>query len=147
MKKWRISLLMALTMLIVSGCGILENVNQGINFATETTDYMNNLDSFRQEMNGLAEQALTDLDARTDLKNRLLALKNQILSYKNLEVPEYAAELHSTIVGYNDKLQQGLDQALTNIEQGRAAFASTGLPETMNKINELLSQINALNPN
>ncbi|MFF2887291.1 DUF6376 family protein [Paenibacillus sp. NPDC057967] len=50
------------------------------------------------------------------------------------------------MVGYNDKLQQGLDQALTNIEQGRAAFESTGIPDTMNKINELLGQLNALNP-
>ncbi|RJE90317.1 hypothetical protein D3P07_08935 [Paenibacillus sp. 1011MAR3C5] len=147
MKKWSILLLMALTMMVTSGCGLLESVNQGVNFATETTEYMNNLDSFRQEMNGLAEQALTNLDARTDLKNKLLALKDQIMSYKNLEVPDYAKDIHATIIGYNDKLQQGLDQALTNIEQGRAAFESTGLPDTMNKINELLGQLNALNPN
>ncbi|MFF2887292.1 DUF6376 family protein [Paenibacillus sp. NPDC057967] len=88
MKKWSVPLLMALTMFIASGCGILESVNQGVNFATETTEYMNKLDSFRQDMNGLAEQALTDLDARTDLKNQLLTLKDQIMSYKNLEVPD-----------------------------------------------------------
>jgi len=146
MKKWSLTLLMALTVFIASGCGILESVNQGVNFATETTEYMNKLESFTQDMNGLAEQALTDLDARTDLKNRLLTLKDQIMNYKNLEVPDYAKDLHASIVGYNEKLQQGLDQALTNIEQGRAAFESTGIPDTVGKINELLGQLNALNP-
>lgn len=146
MKKWSVLLWMTIIITAISGCGLLDNINQSIDFATETTDYMNSLNGFRQEMDGLAEQALTDLNARVDLKNRLLALKEQILNYKNLEVPGYAKDIHSTIIGYNDKLQQGLDQALTNIEQGRAAFASTGIPETMNKINELLDQLNALNP-
>lgn len=147
MKKRFFVLLMALTLVIAPGCGLLDSVNQSVNFATETTNYMNSLTSFGQEMNGLAEQALTDLDARTDLKARLTELKEQALNYEGIQVPDYAKDLHTSIMEYNDKLQQGLDQAITNIEQGRAAFESTGIPDTMNKINELLTQLNGLIPN
>jgi cation diffusion facilitator CzcD-associated flavoprotein CzcO len=146
MIKRSVTLLMLSIMLLTAGCGIIENVGQTVNFATETTNYLQSLTDFGQDMNALAEQAMTDLDARTDLKERLLALKEQVQQYGALQVPDYAKELHQSISNYNETLQQGLDQALTNIEQGRAAFESTGIPETINKINELLNQINQLAP-
>ncbi|WP_156889597.1 DUF6376 family protein [Paenibacillus harenae] len=124
----------------------MDQVGQTVNFATETTNYLQSLTDFGQDMNALAEQAMNDLDARTDLKERLLALKEQVTQYEALQVPDYAKELHESVTAYNETLQQGLDQALTNIEQGRAVFESTGIPDTINKINELLSQINQLAP-
>jgi hypothetical protein len=133
-------------MLLTSGCGIMDQVGQTVNFASETTNYLQSLTDFGQDMNALAEQAMNDLDARTDLKERLLALKEQVIQYETLQVPDYAKELHQQVTAYNETLQQGLDQALTNIEQGRAVFESTGIPDTINKINELLGQINQLAP-
>ncbi|WP_169082939.1 DUF6376 family protein [Paenibacillus sp. PL91] len=146
MIKRSVTILMLTIMLLTAGCGIMEEVGQTVNFATETTDYLQSLTDFGQDMNTLAEQAVTDLDARTDLKERLLALKEQVISYGELQVPDYAKDLHQSIADYNMTLQQGLDQALTNIEQGRAVFESTGIPDTINKINELLNQINQLAP-
>lgn len=146
MIKRSVTMLMLSIMLLTAGCGIIEDVGQTVNFATETTEYLQSLTDFGQDMNALAEQAMTDLDARTDLKERLLALKEQVQQYGALQVPDYAKELHQSISEYNATLQQGLDQALTNIEQGRAVFESTGIPETINKINELLNQINQLAP-
>ncbi|WP_025708768.1 DUF6376 family protein, partial [Paenibacillus graminis] len=83
---------------------------------------------------------------REALTDRLAALKEQIVQYADLQVPEYAADLHQSIVGYNETLQQGVDQAITNLEQGKAAFESTGIPETINKVSELLNQITQLTP-
>lgn len=138
--------LMAVTVMVAPGCGILEEVNQGVSFATETTEYMNSLTQFGQEMNGMAEQALTDLDAQANLEERLQQLKEQIVNYDALQVPDYAKDLHASIVSYNEQLQQGIDQALANIEAGKAAFESTGIPDTVNQINELLDQLNSLAP-
>lgn len=146
MIKRSVTMIMLSIMLLTAGCGIIEDVGQTVNFATETTEYLQSLTDFGQDMNALAEQAMTDLDARTDLKERLLALKEQVQQYGSLQVPDYAKELHQSITEYNATLQQGLDQALTNIEQGRAVFESTGIPDTINKINELLNQINQLAP-
>lgn len=146
MIKRSVTALLLSVMLLTAGCGIIEEAGQTLNFATETTDYLQSLTDFGQEMNALAEQAVTDLDARTDLKERLLALKEQVINYEGLQVPDYAKDLHQSIVEYNATLQQGLDQALTNLEQGRAVFDSTGIPDTIRKINELLNQINQLAP-
>ncbi|RIX53713.1 hypothetical protein D3P08_09855 [Paenibacillus nanensis] len=138
--------LMAVTLMVAPGCGILEEVNQGVSFATETTEYMNSLTEFGQEMNGMAEQALTDLTAQANLVERLEQLKEQIVNYDALQVPDYAKDLHASIVSYNEQLQQGIDQALANIEAGKAAFESTGIPDTVSQINELLDQLNSLAP-
>lgn len=146
MKKKLTIWLMALSLFILPGCGILETVDSSITFATETTDYMNELTTFGQDMNTMAQQALTDAEARTALKEQLVDLKDQITNYADIQVPDYAKDLHGQIVAYNETLQQNLDQAIANIEQGKAAFEATGIPETVNKINELLGQLNALNP-
>lgn len=145
MKKGLTMILLSI-MLMASGCGIMNEVGQTVNFAAETTGYLQTLTDFGQDMNALAEQAVNDLDARTDLKERLLALKEEVAQYGELQVPDYAKELHQSIAAYNETLQNGLDQALTNIEQGRNAFESTGIPDTINKINELLNEINQLAP-
>ncbi|MDQ8735288.1 DUF6376 family protein [Paenibacillus sp. LHD-38] len=146
MIKRSITMLMLSIMLLTAGCGMIEEVGQTVNFATETTNYLQTLTDFGQDMNTLAAQAVNDLDARTNLKEQLVALKEQVIHYEGLQVPDYAKELHQSIAEYNASLQKGIDQALTNIEQGRAVFESTGIPDTINKINELLNQINQLTP-
>ncbi|MBH5317631.1 hypothetical protein I6N90_07425 [Paenibacillus sp. GSMTC-2017] len=146
MKLKGITILLAMALFVLPGCGILDSAQQTVNFTTETTAYMQSLTSFGTEMTTLAEQALTDATARTDLKQQLVDLKEQVTSYAGITVPDYATEIHQSIVQYNETLQSGIDKALTNIEQGRAAFESTGIPESVNKINELLSQVNQLTP-
>lgn len=133
-------------MLIVSGCGILDQATQTVNFTTETSNYIATLTDFGANAQTLAEQAINDLDARTELKEQMLALKDTIQQYGSLTVPDYAKDLHQSITEYNEQLNLALDKALTNIEQGRAAFDATGIPDTINKINELLNQINQLTP-
>ncbi|GGG12080.1 hypothetical protein GCM10010912_65630 [Paenibacillus albidus] len=145
MKKYGLGLLL-LVLLIVPGCGIAEKVGDSVNFAAGTASYMQTLTEFGQEMETLATDAATDVQAREVLTERLQALKEQITNYADLQVPEYAANLHQSIVGYNETLQQGLDQAISNVEAGKAAFDSTGIPDTLNKVNELLSQITQLSP-
>ncbi|WP_042200404.1 DUF6376 family protein [Paenibacillus camerounensis] len=145
MKKYGLGLLL-LILLIVPGCGFAEKVGDSVTFAADTASYMQALTAFGQEMETLAADAATDVQAREDLTERLNALKEQISGYANLQVPEYATELHQSIVSYNEKLQQGLDQAAANLEEGKAAFESTGIPETISQVNGLLNQISQLIP-
>ncbi|MBY0013858.1 DUF6376 family protein [Paenibacillus typhae] len=145
MKKYGLSLLL-LILLIVPGCGFAEKVENSVTFASDTASYMQALTEFGQEMETLATDAATDPQAKEALMERLNALKEQISDYANLQVPDYAADLHQSITGYNDKLQQGLDQAATNLEEGKAAFESTGIPETISQINGLLNEISQLIP-
>ncbi|QSF45408.1 DUF6376 family protein [Paenibacillus tianjinensis] len=145
MKKYSLSLLLFI-LLIVPGCGFAEKVGNSVSFTADTASYMQTLTEFGQEMDSLAADAAADPQAKEALIERLAALKEQISGYANLQVPEYAADLHQSIVSYNEKLQQGLDQAATNLEEGKAAFESTGIPATISQINELLNQLGQLTP-
>lgn len=146
MKSIRTAAAGMVLLLFATGCGILDGVGQTVNFAAETTSYMQSLQQFGQEMSAMAEQAAADAEAKADLQRRLQEMKETIANYEGVAVPEYAKELHQSIVQYNEKLQEGLDQALANIEQGKAALESTGIPETVGKLNELLNQLNQLAP-
>ncbi|WP_337101266.1 DUF6376 family protein [Paenibacillus sp. YIM B09110] len=146
MMRRSLMLIVVAAMVFAAGCGIIEEATQTVNFAAETTTYLQSITNFGQNMQTMAEQALTDLNARTDLKEQLLALKQQIKEYGALTVPDYAKDLHQSITEYNAQLNLSIDKALTNIEQGRAAFEATGIPDTINKINELLNQLNQLTP-
>lgn len=141
-----LTLMLTVTLFAASGCGIFEQVNNTVNFASETTAYMNELTEFGQSMNEKAQQAMTDLEAKADLKQQIVDLKEQIVNYEGIQVPEYAQELYQSIVQHSETLKQGLDSALTNIEEGKDIFASTGIPNIMNQVNELLSQISNLAP-
>ncbi|WP_150271381.1 DUF6376 family protein [Paenibacillus tepidiphilus] len=146
MKKHKLSFLL-LILLIMPGCAFAEQVGDSVNFATDTASYMQKLNEFGQEAQTWVTDAATDPEAREALKDKLVALKEESAQYASLQVPEYAADLHQKIAGYNDTLQQGLDQAIANVEEGKAAFESTGIPDTINQVNELMNQLNQLIPN
>lgn len=143
MSKLRLNLLLIL-LIILPGCAIAEKVGDTVNFASDTTALMGTLAEFGQDIDTLANDTITDAQSREQLTSRLTALKEQVASYSQLEVPEYATQLHQSIVGYTGSLQQDIDVAIANIEQGKAAFTSTGIPDTINKINDLLNQISNL---
>ncbi|MNJ57538.1 hypothetical protein D3C77_531300 [compost metagenome] len=143
MNKLRLNFLLLL-LIILPGCGIAEKVGDTVNFASDTTALMGTLTEFGQDIDTFATDTITDIQSREQLTSRLTALKEQVTSYAQLEVPEYASGLHQSIVQYTGSLQQDIDVAIANIDQGKVAFASTGIPDTINKINDLLNQISNL---
>ncbi|MFC4775239.1 DUF6376 family protein [Paenibacillus sp. GCM10023252] len=139
-------LLLIVMMLVAAGCGVVDQARQTLDYATASTDYLQSLDQFGQDVNALAEKAVNDVDARTDLKQKLLDMKEDVVQFGELQAPEYAKDIHNSVVSYNAQLEQGIDKALASIEQGKVAIEETGIPATLNKLNELLNQINQLSP-
>lgn len=143
MNKLRLNLLLFL-LVILPGCGIADKVGESVDFASDTAALMGTLTEFGQDLDTFSTDTLTDAQSKEQLTSRLTAIKEQVNNYAQLEVPDYAAGLHQSIVEYTGSLQEDIDVAIGNIEQGKAAFTSTGIPETINKINDLLNQISNL---
>ncbi|MEK3889210.1 DUF6376 family protein [Bacillus sp. FSL K6-3431] len=136
-----------LSMLILSGCSLLGEVNNSLDYVNEVTDYINTAKSFANEVPPLAQDAVTDTEARENLENELQAMKEEIQTFNEMEPPSIAADIHENIVSSNKKLEEGIDLYLTNIENGTfdpEFLENSEIMKTISEITDLMNQIEDL---
>jgi hypothetical protein len=146
MKSLLVAILLAVPMLL-GGCSLLEEVNRSLDYADEATNYVQQLGTYGQDARNLAEQAVSDLNARTDLEQKLTAMKEEAAQFTQVQAPEYAQELHAKIVDYNNRLSEGIDTVLADIKNGiynNQTLQKAGVIDVLNQINETLTQIKEL---
>ena len=132
-------------MLFLSGCSILGEVNNTVEYANITTDYIESTKTFANEVPQLAQEAVTDETARQNLENELEQMKEQIHSFNEVEPPTVAEDIHNQIVSSNAKLEEGIDMYLDNIENGTldpAVLENSEILTTANEISSLMENIN-----
>ncbi|WP_088007144.1 DUF6376 family protein [Indiicoccus explosivorum] len=133
--------------LLLSGCGLLEGVNDTLNYVNEATAYANDAQDFANEVPDLARQAITDPEAAADLETRLEEMKQQIEAFNALEEPAVGGELHRQVVGLNNRALEGIDLYLTNIENGTldpAVIEDTEIFQTIGEVSDIINQIEQL---
>lgn len=144
-KKW---LAVALTTVIgLSGCSFLEDVNGTIDYVNQATDYVNEATEFANEVPAMAERAITDTAALADLETRLLEMKKEIETFNELEAPGLAEDLHQQVMEHNDKALEGINVFLTNIENGQldpALLENTEVFTTLQELADISEQIQKL---
>lgn len=144
-KKW---LAVALTTVIgLSGCSFLEDVNGTIDYVNQATDYVNEATEFANEVPAMAERAITDTAALAELETRLLEMKQEIETFNELEAPGLAEDLHQQVMEHNDKALEGINVFLTNIENGKldpALLENTEVFTTLQELADISEQIQQL---
>ncbi|MBS4210207.1 DUF6376 family protein [Bacillus sp. FJAT-50079] len=136
-----------LSILIVSGCSLLGEVNNSLEYANKVTDYINTAKGFAEEVPSLAQDAVTNTEARDNLEMELLKMQEEIIAFNEIEAPSIAAEIHEKIESTNTKLQEGIDLYLTNIENGEldpAVLENSEILKTLNEITQFMDQIESL---
>ncbi|MFC2947762.1 DUF6376 family protein [Virgibacillus sediminis] len=146
MKTTGIAFLMLVTVLL-SGCSMLEGINNTLNYADEATDYANEVSTFVNEVPSLAEQAATDEQAAKDLEARLEDMKLTITEFNEMEEPAVGAGLHQQVVDRNKQALEGIDVYLNNMENGKldtSAIENTEIFQSLSEITNTLDQIKQL---
>ncbi|QYR19425.1 hypothetical protein KZ483_15985 [Paenibacillus sp. sptzw28] len=146
MKSLLATMLLAVPLLL-GGCSLLEEVNRSLDYADEASNYVQQLGSYGQDARNLAEQAVSDLDARTNLEQKLTAMKEEASRFTQVQAPEYAQELHAKIADYNSRLNEGIDSVLADIKNGiynNQTLQNAGVIDVLNQIDETLTQIKEL---
>jgi hypothetical protein len=146
MKKLLAAVLLSVSVML-GGCSLLEEANRTLDYANEASNYVNQLTSYGQDIRSLADQAVTDVNALTDLQQKLTALKEEAVQYAQLQAPDYAKDLHAQIVEYNNRLTSEIDAVLAQIEKGvydNKVLQEAGIIDTLNQLNELLGRVNQL---
>jgi len=134
-------------MLFLSGCSLIGEVNNTLEYANTTTEYVNSAKDFANEVPELANDAVTNEEARQQLEEELTSMKKEINKFNETEVPIIAEDIHNQIVSTNEKLEEGIDLYLINIENGKldpAILEDSRILTTVNEISSLMDQIEKL---
>ncbi|MEK3807437.1 DUF6376 family protein [Metabacillus sp. SLBN-84] len=140
-------LIAVLTIVFLSGCSFLQEVNSTLEYANDAKDYMNKAAAFAEEAPALAEKAAGSGQARAELEQSLLTMKEEIQAFKEIEAPGAAQDAHSQLITYSESLESGIDSALKQLENGEYTLQMLEDSEMMKNINEMkqiLDQIEQL---
>lgn len=146
MKKMMITMGL-IGMIILSGCSLLGEVNNTLEYANTTTEYMDSAQNFANQITALTNDAVTDEGARQQLEAELTDMKATIKEFNQTEAPAIAEDVHNQIVSTNAKLEKGIDLYLANIENGKldpAVLKDSEIITTINEISSLMNQIKNL---
>jgi DNA repair ATPase RecN len=139
-------LVVFLGLFLFSGCSVIEEVNDSVNYVTTTVEYIQQVQNFANEAPQLLEEVTTDPTVLGDIEQKLTDLKNRTVEFNNLTPPEFAQEVHDSITQYSQGLETDLETILTNITEGKFdpnMFDSEVLQD-LKSISELLEQVQNL---
>ncbi len=134
MKKLIISLIVVTT-LILSGCSFLQEANDSLNYATETTDYINELSTFAEEAPNLEGQ---------ELKSRLESLKGTIKDFMEIEPPSLAEDIHKELENKSQVLLDATNKILKDGKVTIEQLKQSEIYKTIDNITQLKNQIEDL---
>ncbi|MGJ9384326.1 DUF6376 family protein [Salipaludibacillus sp. CF4.18] len=137
-------ILFTFSIVILSGCSVLEEVNSSLNYATESTDYINDLQTFGEEASSLVQDAATDPDKKAELEGKITDLEARIKEFNEMEAPSIATDLHETVVEKNDQILEGINTAKENGELSVEKLKDTEIFKTINEMTDLIDQIKQL---
>lgn len=134
-------------MLLLSGCSLIEGINNTLDYVNEATTYIDEVSHFANTVPALAEQAATDPQALEDLEQELKNMQSEINEFNSLEPPSVAQELHNTIEGYNQQINAAIESSLEKIDAGQYEFnelMDAELVQTLQKLQNTMNQIEQL---
>jgi hypothetical protein len=130
--------------IVLSGCSLVGEVNQSLEYANEATAYLTELSQFAEEAPQLIQDAATDSQAREELENSLNTLKQDIEEFNNTEAPAIAQDIHEQLVSKNEQLLAEIEKATENGELLIDQLENSTIFNTINEINELINQLEQL---
>lgn len=142
-------LLLILAIGLLSGCSLLDKVNQSLNYVDEATQFINSGTQLAEQLPVLAGQAVTDPEARTALKNELTEMKAKIEAFNKLEPPAFAKSVHQQLLGYNETLMKEINSYLEQIKLGQIdwkAITDSQLVQTLDQVTQILDKVQNLSP-
>ncbi|MGM0837827.1 MAG: DUF6376 family protein [Bacillota bacterium] len=143
MKKL-IVILAIISSVLLSGCSLLEEVNNSLEYANKATEHINTWQDFGQEAPQMIQEATTDPEIKQELEAELNALLEEIDEFNKTEPPAIAADLHQQIVEKNEALQEIINDAMVNGELAIEELQNSELITTINEITKLMNLVEDL---
>ncbi|KZE64925.1 hypothetical protein AWM68_09770 [Fictibacillus phosphorivorans] len=145
MKSILIAVLLSFS--VLTGCSVVEDVTNGVNYVPAATEYINDVQQFSKDIPGLAEKAISDQNARVELEKALQDINADIKDFNELTPPSVFEDIHNQVLDHNQTLQDGIDQYLTAVKNGEFSpdfLKESGLLDDIAVYTDLLNDIKKL---
>lgn len=145
MKKILIAVLLSFS--VLTGCSVVEDVTNGVNYVPAATEYINDVQQFSKDIPGLAEKAISDQNARVELEKALQDINADIKDFNELTPPSVFEDIHNQVLDHNQTLQDGIHQYLTAVKNGEFSpdfLKESGLLDDIAVYTDLLNDIKKL---
>ena len=140
-------LMLCTSLFLLTGCSLLGEVNSSLEYADTATGYVSTVKEFANEVPSLSQDAVTDSEAMNTLETELQTMKTEIEDFNETEPPQIAEGVHDKIVSSNQRLLDGIDVSLKNIEDGTfdpSVIEDSEIMKTIDNITSLTNQIEEL---
>lgn len=127
--------------LFLSGCSLLEGVNQSLDYVNKATEHINTWNEFGQEAPQLIQDAMTNSEAKAELEKRISSLLEEIDLFNQVEPPAIAEDIHQKIVEKNEELKEVMESAMVD---GELVLEQLENSELLTLINEVTTLMNLL---
>lgn len=142
MRKLTLLIVAIFGSLMLSGCSLLGEVNNTLEYANEATDHINTLSTFAEQAPQMIQDAALDANVKQDLENQLNNLIVEIEAFNNVEAPKIAEDIHQQLVSKNNVI---IEEINTVLESGKIeTLENTQIFNTINEVTTLLNQIEQL---
>ncbi|MBM7620876.1 PBP1b-binding outer membrane lipoprotein LpoB [Bacillus tianshenii] len=143
MKK-SLMIIAIISSVLLSGCSLLEEVNNSLEYANKATEHINTWQDFGQEAPQMIQEAATNPETKQELEAELNALLEEIDEFNETEAPAIAADLHQQIVEKNEALKEIINDAMANGELALEELQNSELITTINEITKLMNLVEDL---
>ena len=130
--------------IVLSGCSLISEVNQTLEYANEATAYLTELSQFAEEAPQLIQDTSTNPQAREELENSLNTLKQDMEQFNETEAPAIAQDIHEQLVSKNEQILSEIEKATENGELLIDQLENSAIFTTIHEMNELMSQLEQL---
>ncbi|MBM7661786.1 hypothetical protein JOC85_002589 [Bacillus mesophilus] len=143
MRKSLISLAI-LAAVLLSGCSVVEDLNNSLEYTNQAMEHVDTWNSFGQEAPQLIQNAATNPEAKAELEAKLTNLIAEIDEFNQLEPPGIAEGIHQQIVEKNEALKGVIENAMVNGEVALEKLENSELLKLINEVTELRNMIEGL---
>lgn len=136
--------IIALFTMMLTGCSLLDEVNNSLDYVNDAKSYINSLTDFAEGTPQLIQDAAGDPEAMKELESQLNGLVEQVNEFNDIEAPAIAESIHQDIVTKNEVLLEEIDKAMENGELAIEKLENSQLMDTVNEVTSLLDTIEKL---
>ena len=133
-------IMLLVSILLLTGCNVLEEVNHSANYLNEATNYIQNITEFGEQIPQYVENSVSELEIQNQLRN----MKADIEHFIQIDPPVIAKDIHEQLATSGEQLLNSINKAINGGQVVIENISNTQVYETISNITNLMNAIENL---